>query len=229
MWVVVDGKGIQKSPIIGTGIVEYSAWEPSALVGRHSSITSIAGEWYGRIGTRWPPPELERLPAWSDERMKAVGRWHEEQYQEAYDLIIRAFPQAAKGRRSMGIITVTEEHNPSGSSGRGKAWLPVPDPLGIIERATEDAPVQLRDPLRRVLPTTRSGHGRLTRDDVRIEVWEERDRLHIGIQDKETGDYIVSWWDDEAREMFEDGFFKRGRGLKESVLTYAEEVGLLAR
>jgi len=68
-----------------------------------------------------------------------------------------------------------------------------------------------------------------TRDNVRVEVWEERDRLHIGIQDKETGDYLVSWWDDDARMMFEHGFFKSGRELKESVLDYAEEMGLLIK
>ncbi len=68
-----------------------------------------------------------------------------------------------------------------------------------------------------------------TRDDVRVEVWEERDRLHIGIQDKETGDYYASWWDDEARQMFEGGFFKRRPNLEESVLDYAEEMGILAK
>lgn len=68
-----------------------------------------------------------------------------------------------------------------------------------------------------------------TRDAVRVEVWEERDRLHIGIQDKKTGEYYKSWWDDEAREMFEDGFFQRGPRLEESVLSYAEERGILAK
>jgi len=72
-----------------------------------------------------------------------------------------------------------------------------------------------------------SQETRLSRDDVRVEVWEERDRLHIGIQNKETGEYLASWWDDEAREMFEQGFFKHGRGLEESVLSYAEETGIL--
>ena len=66
-----------------------------------------------------------------------------------------------------------------------------------------------------------------SRDDVRVELWEERDRLHIGIQDKETGDYYASWWDDDARQMFEDGFFKRRPGLEESVLSYAEGMGIL--
>jgi len=70
---------------------------------------------------------------------------------------------------------------------------------------------------------------KLTRDDVRVEVWEERDRLHIGIQNKETGDYLVSWWDDDAREMFEQGFFTRRPSLEESVLEYAEDVNILAK
>jgi len=70
--------------------------------------------------------------------------------------------------------------------------------------------------------------GKPTRDKVRVELWEERDRLHIGIQDKDTGAYYASWWDDDARQMFEDGFFKRGPKLEESVLDYAEERGILA-
>jgi len=32
-----------------------------------------------------------------------------------------------------------------------RPWLPFPDPLGVIEKATEDAPIQLRDPLRQIL------------------------------------------------------------------------------
>ncbi|HUV52284.1 MAG TPA: hypothetical protein VMW64_04330 [Dehalococcoidia bacterium] len=74
-----------------------------------------------------------------------------------------------------------------------------------------------------------SSKSKLSRDDVRVEVWEERDRLHIGIQNKETGDYLASWWDDDAREMFEQGFFKSGPGLEESVLEYAEDGGILEK
>jgi len=29
-----------------------------------------------------------------------------------------------------------------------RMWLPVPDPLGILERLTTEGPVQLKDPLR---------------------------------------------------------------------------------
>ena len=82
-----------------------------------------------------------------------------------------------------------------------------------------------------VVDVEKIGHSskKLSRDDVRVEIWEERDRLHIGIQNEETGDYLKSWWDDDAREMFEQGFFKSGPGLEESVLEYAEEIGILER
>jgi hypothetical protein len=57
-----------------------------------------------------------------------------------------------------------------------------------------------------------------------VDVWEERDRLHIHVTD-EKGNTVAEWWDDEAREMFEDGFFIRGKRLVASVLTYIEEIG----
>ncbi len=70
----------------------------------------------------------------------------------------------------------------------------------------------------------------LSRAEVDVNVWEERDRLHIAIVDKKTGQRtIAEWWDDDARQMFEDGFFKRGVELKRSVIHYAEEMGLLSK
>lgn len=96
--------------------------------------------------------------------------------------------------------------------------------------------------LRRVEKPSEKGKAkrRLMRGDVRVEIWAERDRLHIGIQDKGSGEYIASWWDDEAREMMEQGFFycpgslgwripAEQRKLEESVLSYAEEQGLLIK
>lgn len=82
--------------------------------------------------------------------------------------------------------------------------------------------------------------GKTTRDDVKVGVWEERDRLHIYIEDKNTGVNIAEWWDDDARQMFEDGFFKPGiehrqldqvpsAEMADSVLSYAEAVGLLRK
>jgi uncharacterized membrane protein (UPF0127 family) len=77
------------------------------------------------------------------------------------------------------------------------------------------------------------------RSDVTVEAWQERDRLGIWITDNRTGETIAEWWDDDAKEMFEQGFFKPGvplyswekpsREFVASVLDYAESVGLLTR
>ena len=76
-----------------------------------------------------------------------------------------------------------------------------------------------------------------TRDDVSVNSWQERDRLGIWITDNRTGKTIAEWWDDGARQMFEDGFFKPatftragelgGPEFIDSVLDYAESIGLL--
>jgi len=77
-----------------------------------------------------------------------------------------------------------------------------------------------------------------TRRDVEIGTWAERDRIGIWITDKRTGKSIAEWWDEDAEEMFEQGFFKPGvpqrttekpsREFVDSVLDYAESIGLLA-
>lgn len=66
-----------------------------------------------------------------------------------------------------------------------------------------------------------------------VEVWEERDRLHIALYATKgkhaaigAGTLVAEWWDDDARSMFEDGFFD-ARNLKESVIEYAASVGLV--
>lgn len=79
-----------------------------------------------------------------------------------------------------------------------------------------------------------------TRDQVRVEVLEERDNLEISIVDKESGNVYAHWSDDDARQMFEEGFFKpgivhhqlsqsAGANLTDSVLEYAEDMGILAK
>jgi len=45
---------------------------------------------------------------------------------------------------------------------RRNRWLPVPDPFGIVERLTEDAPVQLKDPLRYILSNPAAPKGEIT-------------------------------------------------------------------
>jgi hypothetical protein len=71
----------------------------------------------------------------------------------------------------------------------------------------------------------------------RVGVWEERDRLHISVTGP-NDHTIAEWWDDDASQMFEDGFFKSGgRSIgrlsesdsvfTESVLNYCRYIGLL--
>lgn len=75
------------------------------------------------------------------------------------------------------------------------------------------------------------------KDDVEVGTWTERDRIGIWLTDRRTGRVVAEWWDEDAREMFEQGWFKpgdvrnqsiTGRAFEESVLDYAESVGILA-
>lgn len=100
----VGDKIIDKYSIIGTNIIVYNAWEPSGVFGRHSTITTIDGKWYGRIGTRWLPPYLENMLAGSLERIQTVSKWLKDQYEEAYTLILQAYPEASSGMCTMGEI-----------------------------------------------------------------------------------------------------------------------------
>ena len=86
-----------------------------------------------------------------------------------------------------------------------------------------------------ILPQTRK--DKPARHDIEIGTWSERDRIGIWLTDKRTDKTIAEWWDEDAREMFEQGWFKpgdirqqtiTGRAFEESVLDYAENVGLLA-
>lgn len=63
-----------------------------------------------------------------------------------------------------------------------------------------------------------------TVSNTKLEHWNERDRLHIGLETID-GKTIADWWDDDAQQMFEDGFFNRHR-LHQSVVDYANDMGL---
>jgi len=58
----------------------------------------------------------------------------------------------------------------------------------------------------------------------RVDVWEERDRLSIVVYDAKDRE-VAEWWDDDARGMFENGFFKSGKALEDSVLKYLVDIG----
>ena len=94
---------IQKTRIIGTHTVVYSAWERD--VGRnHSTITFIDGVQYGRMGTT----RLESsFAAGTDERIADVRAQREALYQAAYAAILGQFPNL-KGVPERGEIRVEE-------------------------------------------------------------------------------------------------------------------------
>lgn len=104
---LMDNTKVIKTKLIGTNRVVFSAWEPTEFAVGHSVVTTIEGKWYGRIGSRRLPEELESLPAMSASRSKAVRAWHQSEYQRAYAIIEEYDPRATCGRRDMGEIEIT--------------------------------------------------------------------------------------------------------------------------
>jgi hypothetical protein len=97
-------------------------------------------------------------------------------------------------------------------------------------------PVAAENPRRTRKPQVWAGE----RDEFFVDVWQERDRLHIALMfdpehgrrrrdQRSTGDgeLAAEWWDDDAVQMFEDGFFESGRKLEQSVVDYAVHLGLV--
>ena len=59
-----------------------------------------------------------------------------------------------------------------------------------------------------------------------VDWWQERDRASVVVYRYEKGeDDVWEIWDDDARELVEDGFIKWGDDG--SVFDYLEEVGVL--
>lgn len=106
---------VRKYSVGADDLTVYAAWEPSTVggKGKHEEVASINGEWYGRIGTRHLPSELKILPE-GDERVRATEKWLGDQWEEAYDLILEAFPEARIGRCGMGEITLLERRLDAG-------------------------------------------------------------------------------------------------------------------
>ena len=107
-----------------------------------------------------------------------------------------------------------------------------------IRDLTDDEKMEFESGVKEETPGS-MGIGQPTRNDVSVESFAERDRLGIWITDNRTGKVIAEWWDDEARQMFEDGFFKPatfarsgelgGPEFIESVIDYAENMGWLLK
>jgi hypothetical protein len=108
--VLLDGILVRRSRLLGTVTLMFHAWAPidGITASPYSTITHDKDRWWGRLGTeRNLPAELEALPPRSQERWDRVHAWHEEQYQRAYQIIERAFPEAVDGHHSMGDVTLT--------------------------------------------------------------------------------------------------------------------------
>ena len=69
----------------------YSVWEPTnGPTGNHSTITTIGDKWYGRVGTRRLPSDIDAIPV-GEKRFAAVAEHHKAQYDLSYDLIRMCF------------------------------------------------------------------------------------------------------------------------------------------
>jgi hypothetical protein len=63
----------------------------------------------------------------------------------------------------------------------------------------------------------------LTCAETTLEVWDERDRVHVDL--KWQGETVVEWWDEDYHEAVEDGFLDP-RDLHASAVQYANDLGL---
>lgn len=104
-----NGIAVKRFQIATTTTIVHQAWEPSTIRGPHSSVTTIDGSWYGRIGTDPDPGLYNHLPV-GPERSAAVKAAYAQRYAVAYAAIIACFPETADGIKSDGeIITKAGE------------------------------------------------------------------------------------------------------------------------
>ncbi len=132
--VMLDGFRVHRFRILGTTTWVHQAWAPMEgfrFGGPFSTIAHEASRWWGQVGTDGLPAELDALPR-GEERIARVHAWQEANYQRAYQLIERAFPEAVSSRHSMGDITVT----------RPSRGLTTPSTRGGLRRGP--APFSLR-------------------------------------------------------------------------------------
>jgi hypothetical protein len=101
---VAEGAIVRVTRIIGSTLDIFAVYEPSSLCGPHSTIMHIDGQWYGMLGSRRLPAELDAMRGAA--RWDAVTAYQQAQYDAAYALIVAQHPSAAHGRRSMGDIAV---------------------------------------------------------------------------------------------------------------------------
>ena len=99
---VLDGERtvfVQRYNIIGSDQMIFAAYTHAPLFGAYSTTASGPdGKSVGQIGSERLTPELDALPAFSDERSQAVQAFHRANCAAAHRFILQAFPEAGAGR-----------------------------------------------------------------------------------------------------------------------------------
>ena len=63
-------------------------------------------------------------------------------------------------------------------------------------------------------------------EETQVSTWFERDRAHVCLSNKKTGNTIVEWWDESVYEAIEDGFLNN-KDFHQSSYDYAKSNSLL--
>ncbi len=98
---------VQVTNIIGTRLVVCTAWEPK-IDRQHSTITTIGGNWYGAVNSRFDEDKFAHLGSWTDERVEQVTAYQTEQKDRAYRIIEKRinFPDDLPVRKRSGEIEI---------------------------------------------------------------------------------------------------------------------------
>jgi hypothetical protein len=107
--VVIGSRIVRRYNIITTDHWVYEVLEPNNWggYGDHSSIMTFQGCRWGSVATRRLPADIDILRG--EERYRAYDAYRALLLEECYTLILKAFPEAAAGRRSDGEISLTVE------------------------------------------------------------------------------------------------------------------------
>ena len=62
--------------------------------------------------------------------------------------------------------------------------------------------------------------------ETKIDTWFERDRAYVGLNNAETDETIIEWWDEDVAQAVEDGFLDPS-DWHGSALDYAKHLGIL--
>ena len=79
---------------------------------------------------------------------------------------------------------------------------------------------------------TEEGRKRHSIGQTELHTWFERNRAHVELVSKKTGETIVEWWDEDVEEASVGGFLtlhKGERALHVSAYEYAVDQGKITR